>query len=80
MEQLVDRWAHNPKVVCSSQASATQKEKQMLLLFLLCHSERSEESRKYKVGVIEILPPFGRLNDNLVLTNISFANISSYCL
>jgi len=38
----------------------------MLLLFLLCHSERSEESRKYKVDVIEILPPFGRLNDNLV--------------
>ena len=23
VEQLVARWAHNPKVVCSSQASAT---------------------------------------------------------
>ena len=33
VEQLVARWAHNPKVVCSSQASATRKEKQMLLLF-----------------------------------------------
>ena len=25
VEQLVARWAHNPKVVCSSQASATFK-------------------------------------------------------
>ncbi len=25
VEQLVARWAHNPKVVCSSQASATHK-------------------------------------------------------
>ena len=25
VEQLVARWAHNPKVVCSSQASATRK-------------------------------------------------------
>jgi hypothetical protein len=25
VEQLVARWAHNPKVVCSSQASATNK-------------------------------------------------------
>ena len=25
VEQLVARWAHNPKVVCSSQASATKK-------------------------------------------------------
>ncbi len=24
MEQLVARWAHNPKVVCSSQAPATK--------------------------------------------------------
>ena len=28
-----------------------------------CHSERSEESRVHKVGVTEILPPCGRLND-----------------
>ena len=26
VEQLVARWAHNPKVVCSSQASATRRE------------------------------------------------------
>jgi hypothetical protein len=26
VEQLVARWAHNPKVVCSSQASATTRE------------------------------------------------------
>ena len=26
VEQLVARWAHNPKVVCSSQASATTNE------------------------------------------------------
>ena len=26
VEQLVARWAHNPKVVCSSQASATRKD------------------------------------------------------
>ena len=26
VEQLVARWAHNPKVVCSSQASATKKQ------------------------------------------------------
>ena len=31
----------------------------------------SEESRVHKVGVTEILPPFGRLNDSLALTNIS---------
>ena len=30
-----------------------------------CHSERSEESREHKVGVTEILPPCGRLNDTL---------------
>ena len=29
-----------------------------------CHSERSEESRLHKVDASEILPPFGRLNDN----------------
>ena len=29
----VARWAHNPKVVCSSQASATRQEKPMLLFF-----------------------------------------------
>ena len=28
VEQLVARWAHNPKVVCSSQASATLPKKQ----------------------------------------------------
>jgi hypothetical protein len=32
---LVARWAHNPKVVCSSQASATSiKEKQNCFSFL----------------------------------------------
>ena len=30
-----------------------------------CHSERSEESRVHQVGVSEILPPFGRLDDTL---------------
>ena len=35
VEQLVARWAHNPKVVCSSQASATSiKEKQNCFSFL----------------------------------------------
>ena len=33
-------------------------------ILMFCHSERSEESRKHKVDVIEILPPFGRLDDN----------------
>ena len=33
VEQLVARWAHNPKVVCSSQASATRKESQNVILF-----------------------------------------------
>ena len=45
-----------------------------LLTLLLCHfsdrvlnnsSERSEKSRYHKVGVTEILPPYGRLNDTL---------------
>ena len=36
-----------------------------LLTLPLCHSERSEESRCHKVGVTEILPPYGRLNDTL---------------
>ena len=39
---------------------------------IICHSERSEESRYHKVCVTEILPPYGRLNDNFVLTNMSF--------
>ena len=39
---------------------------------IICHSERSEESRYHKVGVTEILPPYGRLNDNFVLTSMSF--------
>ena len=34
-----------------------------LLTLSLCHPERSEGSREHKVGVTEILPPFGRLND-----------------
>ena len=46
-----------------------------LLTLPLCHSERSEESRVHKVGVTEILPPYGRLNDNLVLTDISLPNL-----
>ena len=33
VEQLVARWAHNPKVVCSSQASATRKGLDFLVLF-----------------------------------------------
>ena len=40
VEQLVARWAHNPKVVCSSQASAT-KEKSAVnftaLFSFICH-------------------------------------------
>ena len=36
-----------------------------LMTLSLCHSERSEESRYHKVGVTEILPPYGRLNDTL---------------
>ena len=31
----------------------------------VCHPERSEGSREHKVGVTEILPPYGRLNDTL---------------
>ena len=34
-----------------------------VFIFRLCHSERSEESRVYQVGVSEIRPPFGRLDD-----------------
>jgi len=51
-----------------------QKEKGMIYLLALplCHSVRSEDellrqgekSRYHKVGVAEILPPYGRLNDN----------------
>ena len=36
-----------------------------LLTLSLCHPERSEGSREHQVGVTEILPPFGRLNDKL---------------
>ena len=32
VEQLVARWAHNPKVVCSSQASATRKDNIIFLI------------------------------------------------
>ena len=31
---------------------------------LICHSERSEESRLHPLDASEILPPYGRLNDN----------------
>ena len=34
VEQLVARWAHNPKVVCSSQASATTRRSKCFSLFL----------------------------------------------
>ena len=30
---------------------------------IICHSERSEESRMHSLCVTEILPPYGRLND-----------------
>ena len=40
----------------------------MVIIYLstlsLCHPERSEGSRKHQLSVTEILPPFGRLNDN----------------
>ena len=41
VEQLVARWAHNPKVVCSSQASATIRVKE---------SETESISRSGAVG------------------------------
>ena len=31
--------------------------------------ERSEKSRRHKLDVFEILPPFGRLNDNIMITS-----------
>ena len=34
VEQLVARWAHNPKVVCSSQASATIRRSNRFSFFL----------------------------------------------
>ena len=43
-----------------------------LLTLSLCHPERSEGSREHKVGVTEILPPYGRLNDTFVSTSISY--------
>ena len=36
VEQLVARWAHNPKVVCSSQASATNLGRSNRFSFFLC--------------------------------------------
>ena len=38
----------------------------------------SEESRVHKVGVPEILPPYGRLNDSLALTNISIPTKNNF--
>ena len=34
VEQLVARWAHNPKVVCSSQASATTRRSKCFSFFI----------------------------------------------
>ena len=31
--------------------------------------ERSEKSRRHKLDVFEILPPFGRLNDTIMVTS-----------
>ncbi len=36
VEQLVARWAHNPKVVCSSQASATKKREKYNASLFFC--------------------------------------------
>jgi len=33
---------------------------------MICHSERSEESRIYPLYASEILPPYGRLNDKSI--------------
>ena len=44
VEQLVARWAHNPKVVCSSQASATKKRS------LIQRSFFSLSSYRHRVG------------------------------
>ena len=38
---------------------------QITQIYTNCHSEQSEESRVHQVYVIEILPPFGRLDDKL---------------
>ena len=40
-----------------------------LKVLYYCHSERSEESRKHLLYASEILPPFGRLNDNKIKLN-----------
>ena len=38
VEQLAARWAHNPKVVCSSQASATRENQKWFSFFIYLHS------------------------------------------
>lgn len=40
MEQLVARWAHNPKVVCSSHTPATKEKPDTLYRAFLFHAFR----------------------------------------
>jgi len=38
-----------------------------LIINYKCHPEQREGSRNHKEGVTEILPPFGRLNDTMII-------------
>ena len=59
VEQLVARRAHNPKVVSSSLAPATQKGNQKWLLFFgLRHSRSAAFQRAFQVCLPVVLPSF----------------------
>ena len=51
VEQLVARWAHNPKVVCSSQTSATMSEKEELEKLVKECNSLSDILRKQKKSI-----------------------------
>ena len=55
MEQLVARWAHNPKVIGSSPVPATQKAIEIRLLFFGCFFISDKSSAKYSNQSIQQL-------------------------
>ena len=81
---VVARWAHNPKVVCSNQASAThQKEESRKVFFLFCFLRSPFSLGKMKEGrTSRPVPPVQNLkiiNDHIDTERINFLLATSRC-
>ena len=78
---VVARWAHNPKVVCSNQASAThQKEESRKVFFLFCFPPSRCAKREGRSS--RPVPPVQNLkiiNDHIDTERINFLLATSRC-